>query len=80
MRSSRALVFAIDSRLDPFTVEQVTLEKVQLARLLSSEQNVYLIENEHVFVEVTWLEGDALILRVWGYGAHDPKGFRFSCQ
>jgi len=79
-RTSRALVFAIDSRVDPFTVEQVTLDKVQLARLVPTEQDVHLLANDHVFVEVTRVEGDALILPVWGYGAHDPKGFRSSCQ
>jgi hypothetical protein len=79
-RTSRALVFAIDSRVDPFTVEQVTLDKVQLARLVPSEQNVHLLANDHVFVEVTRVEGGALILRVWGYGARDPKGFRLACQ
>jgi hypothetical protein len=79
-RTSRAMVFEIDSRVDPFTVEQVTLDKVQLARLVPAEQNVHLLGNDHVFVEVTRIEGDALILRVWGYGAHDPKGFRSSCQ
>jgi hypothetical protein len=79
-RTSRALIFAIDSRVDPFTVDQVTLDKVQLARLVSAEQNVHLLANDHVFVEVTRVGGDALILRVWGYGAHDPKGFRSSCQ
>jgi len=36
--------------------------------------------NDHVFVEVSRVEGNALILRVWGYGARDPKGFRFDCQ
>jgi len=79
-RTSRALVFAIDSRVEPFSVEQVTLDKVQLAGLLPTEQNVHLLGNDHVFVEVSRVEGDALTLRVWGYGARDPRGFRFDCQ
>jgi hypothetical protein len=84
-RTSRALVFAIgsrtgDSRGDPFAVEQVTLDKVQLSRLVPSEQNVHLLANDHVFLEVTRVEGGALILRVWGYGARNPKGFRLACQ
>jgi len=79
-RTSRALVFAIDSRGDPFAVEQVTLDKVQLARLVPAEQDVHLLANVHVFVAVTRVEKDALILRTSGYGAHDPKGFRLACQ
>jgi len=79
-RTSRALVFAIDSRVEPFSVEKVTLDKVQLAGLLPTEQNVHLLGNDHVFVEVSRVEGDALILRVWGYGARDPKGLRLDCQ
>lgn len=79
-RTSRGLVFAVDSSLEPITVEQVTLDKVQLARLLPAEPNVHLLENDHVFVEASRVEGDALTLRVWGYGARDPKGFRLACQ
>jgi len=37
-RTSRALVFAIDSRVEPFSVEQVTRDKVQFSRLLPTEQ------------------------------------------
>jgi hypothetical protein len=37
-RTSRALVFAIDSRVEPFSVEQVTRDKAQFSRLLPTEQ------------------------------------------
>ena len=37
-RTSRVLVFAIDSRVEPFSVEQVTRDKAQFSRLLPTEQ------------------------------------------
>lgn len=37
-------------------------------------------ENDHVFVEASQVEGEALTLRVWGYGNYDVAGFRWRCQ
>jgi len=79
-RTSRVLVFSIDSRADRFAMDKVQLNKVELAALLPSEQKTHLLENDHVYLEVSRVEGSVLILQVWGYGSRDPKGFRLSCH
>jgi hypothetical protein len=33
-----------------------------------------------VFVEGSRVEQDTLHLSVWGYGPHDPNGFRLRCE
>jgi hypothetical protein len=73
-KTARALVFRLD-RPDEYLV----LDKPGLAARLSDEPRVQLERNDHVFLEVSRLEGTLLTLRVWGYGVHDPQGFRFQC-
>lgn len=73
-KTARALVFRID-RPDEYLV----LDKPSLATRLPDEYRAQLERNDHVFLEVSRIEGGQLILRVWGYGAHDPQGFRFQC-
>ena len=74
-KNSRALVFAADDSFEPVVVDKRNLEA-----MLPPLQRGYLSGNDHVFVEASSLKGDALVLRVWGYGAHNPKGFRLICQ
>jgi len=73
--TSRAMVFAADDSRDP-----LVLDKVGLTRLVPVEQRPQLRENDHVFVEASRLEGERLTLTVWGYGKHDPSGFRRQCE
>ena len=74
-KTSRALVFPIDPDR-----EVLALDKVQVASLIPDTQSVHLQQNDHVFVEVSSVEGTALLLRVWGYGRRDVTGFRFVCR
>ena len=74
-KTSRAIVFPVAPDRDGLVVD-----KTQLIALLPEEQHVRLEQNDHVFVEVSSVEGRALKLRVWGYGRHDAAGFRYSCQ
>lgn len=73
-KTARALVFRID-RPD----EYVVLDKPSLAARIPDEHRIQLDRNDHAFLEVSRIEGSVLTLRVWGYGAHDPQGFRFQC-
>ena len=73
-KTARALVFRLD-RPDEYLV----LDKPGLAARIPGERRTQLERNDHVFLEVSRLEGSLLTLRVWGYGAHDPQGFRFHC-
>ena len=73
-KTARALVFRID-RPDEYLV----LDKPSLAARIPDEHRVQLERNDHAFLEVSHIEGSVLTLRVWGYGAHDPQGFRFQC-
>jgi hypothetical protein len=72
--TSRAVVFAADDSRDP-----LVLDKSGLTHLVPLEQRSQLRENDHVFVEASRLDGDMLTLTVWGYGKHDPSGFRRKC-
>jgi len=74
-KTSRALVFFPTGELDP-----VVLDKPTLTNLLPVELRDTLRGNDHVFVEVSRLEGRTLYLSVWGYGQHDASGFRWCCQ
>jgi len=58
----------------------LVLDKVQMSSLIPDEQSVHLRQNDHVFVEVSSVEGTALNLRVWGYGRRDAAGFRYVCR
>jgi hypothetical protein len=73
-KTARALVFRID-RPDEYLV----LDKTNLAARIPDERRIQLERNDHAFLEVSRMEGSMLTLRVWGYGAHDPQGFRFQC-
>jgi hypothetical protein len=73
-KTARALVFRID-RPDEYLV----LDKPSLATQLPDEHRAQLERNDHAFLEVSRIEGGRLILLVWGYGAHDPQGFRLQC-
>jgi hypothetical protein len=74
-RTSRTLVFSAVNQRDP-----VMLDSATLIRLLLPELRPALRENDHVFVEGSRVEQDTLHLSVWGYGHHDPNGFRYRCQ
>jgi hypothetical protein len=73
-RTARALIFRLD-RPDEYLV----IDKPHLLPQLHDERRVQLERNDHVYLEVSRIDGTALVLRVWGYGAHDPAGFRFQC-
>jgi hypothetical protein len=74
-RTSRALVFSAVSAQDP-----VMIDKAALIQLVPVELRPPLRENDHVFVEGSHVEEDSLHLSVWGYGPHDPNGFRYHCE
>jgi hypothetical protein len=74
-RNSRVLVFAADESFEP-----VVIDKRNLEATLPDSQRVYLSKNDHAFVEASSLQGDALVFRVWGYGAQNANGFRLICQ
>jgi hypothetical protein len=74
-KTSRAMVFPVDPARDV-----LVLDKVQVSSLLPDAQSVHLQQNDHVFVEVSSVEGTVLNLRVWGYGRRDTAGFRYNCR
>jgi len=74
-KTSRALVFRATSIAEP-----VLLDAPGLIHMLDVEMRPSLRENDHVFVEASRLEADAFCFRVWGYGKHDPNGFRWNCR
>lgn len=74
-KTSRAMVFPVDPARDV-----LVLDKVQVSSLLPDAQSVHLQQNDHVFVEVSSVEGTVLNLRVWGYGRRDNAGFRYNCR
>jgi hypothetical protein len=74
-KTSRALVFATSSSVDP-----VLLDAAGLIQMVDVEMRSTLRENDHLFVEGSRLEQDIFYFRVWGYGKHDPNGFRWNCR
>ena len=74
-RTSRALVFAPESSADA-----VLLDASSLIQMVDVEMRPTLRENDHVFVEASRVEGETFHFRVWGYGKHDPNGFRWNCH
>jgi hypothetical protein len=74
-RTSRALVFPLAHLDDP-----VVLDEPGLVYLVTPDLRPKLRENDHVFLEASRIEGGKVYLRVWGYGAHDPNGFRLRCE
>jgi|SRR5579862_2905852 len=74
-RTSRALIFSSTTADDPLMID-----KAILTRLVPPELRPTLRENDHVFVEGSRVEQRTLSLTVWGYGQHDPNGFRWRCE
>jgi hypothetical protein len=74
-KTSRALVFAATS-----AQQQVLLDAPTLTQMVPVELRPTLRENDHVFVGAARLEQETFYFRVWGYGKHDPDGFRWNCQ
>ena len=74
-RTSRALVFPMTA-----TQDAVMLDKATLTAIVPVELRPALRENDHVFVEGSRVEQNTLHLTVWGYGPHDPNGFRYRCE
>ncbi|HXJ89449.1 MAG TPA: hypothetical protein VMS18_21715 [Candidatus Binatia bacterium] len=74
-KTSRALVFAAASSVEP-----VLLDGSGLIQMVSVDLRPTLRENDHVFVEASRLEEATFYFRVWGYGKHDPGGFRWNCR
>jgi hypothetical protein len=74
-KTSRARVFSAADAIDPIVLDQRTL-----VRLIPVDLRTTLRENDHVFVEASRVAEHILHLRVWGYGRHDPSGFRWRCE
>ncbi len=74
-KTSRALVFSATGADEP-----VLLDASTLIQLVSVELRPTLRENDHAFVEASSVHGQNFYFRVWGYGKHDPNGFRWNCQ
>ena len=73
-KTSRAWVFPVAEGPQP-----VVLDKPSLVRALPAQLRDVLRENDHVFLEASKVNAGVLLLRVWGYGAHDRNGFRWIC-
>src|SRR5579864_4768732 len=73
-KTARALLFRLDRRN-----EYLIIDKPYLTAQLHERRREQLEGNDHVYLEVSRIEGSALLLRVWGYGKLDPQGFRFWC-
>jgi len=73
-KTSRAWVFPTDEGAPP-----VVLDQPSLVRMIPVPLRDVLRENDHVFLEANNLKAGVLLLRVWGHGAHDRKGFHWNC-
>lgn len=74
-KTSRALLFPTDPSRDSILLDQSTM-----IQLVPVELRAALRDNDHVFVEASHFESETFYFRVWGYGGHDPSGFRWNCQ
>ena len=74
-KTSRALIFSAKA-----PDRDIMLDVRTLIHVVPPDFRAALRENGHVFVEASRMEGGTLYLRVWGYGAHDPDGFRWHCE
>ena len=72
-KTSRAWAFPIASQ------GALVFDKPSLTQMVPAELRPALRENDHVFIEASSVEAETIHLRVWGYGSHDPRGFRWSC-
>lgn len=73
-KAARALLVSVT---DP--ADAIMLDSSTLARLVPPHLQPELRQNDHVFIEASRVEGGAWHLHVWGYGWHDPQGFRWNC-
>ena len=74
-KASRALIFT-----SAMGGESYVVDSPGLIPMLPVELRPALRENDHLFVEASGLERDIFRFRVWGYGKHDPGGFRWNCE
>ena len=74
-KTSRVLVFSAAGSDEP-----VVIDAAALIPLLPVEQRPTLRENDHLFVEASSIERRVFHFRAWGYGKHDPNGFRWDCE
>jgi hypothetical protein len=74
-KTSRAMLF---STAHPENA--VVIDKPTLTEAVPPELRPSLRDNDHVFIEASRVENGTLQLRVWGYGEHDSKGFRWRCE
>jgi len=74
-KTSRALVFAAAASEEP-----VLLDTSTLIQMVPVELRDTLRGNDHVFVEASRLVEETFYFHVWGYGKHDPSGFRWNCE
>ena len=74
-KTSRAMIVSAAGPAEAMIIDVPTL-----IRMVPPELRTPLRENNHVFVEASFLEENILHLRVWGYGRRDPNGFRWACQ
>jgi hypothetical protein len=74
-RTSRSLLLSVSH-----PTESIMIDVPMLIRSVPSESRDTLRQNDHVFVEALRVETDTFHLRVWGYGQHDPQGFRWNCE
>jgi hypothetical protein len=72
--TSRVRIFSADEAGGPVVIDPSLLTQVAPIDLRPEIR-----ENDHVFVEASQVEGETLAIGVWGYGKHDPNGFRFRC-
>ncbi len=73
-KTARAMVFDMNH-----PGEFLVIDKPHLTAELHEQPREQLEGNDHVYLEVSRIEGSASLLRVWGYGRRDPQGFRFWC-
>jgi hypothetical protein len=73
--TSRVRIFSADDARNPIVIDEPLLTQVAPVDLRPEIR-----ENDHVFVEASQVDGEMLTIGVWGYGKHDPNGFRWRCQ
>jgi hypothetical protein len=74
-KTSRAWLFPVDGQHNI-----IMFDKSTLTHSIPVDFRETLRQNEHVFVEATGVDHDALLFRVWGYGSHPGVGFRLECE
>jgi len=74
-RTSRAFLLSVSRPAD-----SIMIDVPMLIRSIPPESRDTLRQNDHVFVEAVGATADRFHLHVWGYGQHDPRGFRWDCE